>query len=486
MKMKSKMGLVIFCLGISLILAYIILVNIPGDCLTKSKFHGLEIISTGVFFVIFSIFVIYYEISNIKIGKDGVNVDASLTGDSGTHKEKEPEVDKKKRIEYQNDPEMPGAFVEEFKMTNELLFYSQRTAFNYGSASYILNADFKILDWNEAFSLAFDRTIEGRRGKSILDWIFYLQNAEEIIRESKKRFINPEKYPMVDLEDFYYNSLRYGSVVAHKIASQVHDETGKYIGWVITVDLDFKECRGSMLYFQDLKNSLEESMIWTDYTLSYDRLLESTNTYPELINMMIDKIPDNSYVLDLGAGTGNSTKRLLGLNKKVLAVDSNDAMLNILRNKCSDYLTGGLDQERPLNVLKQNCENLAAIESDQFDVVLLVNVLYTLMNPEACLKEAFRVLKSGGEVRISGPKKDTNLETLFSSFKSELKDQFESLRDDYNRVYELHKREIMKKNLHRFDIDDIRVMLKKVGFEAISYLKEDAYAGQAMIIFAKK
>ncbi|MBT6229696.1 MAG: hypothetical protein HOI47_23890, partial [Candidatus Scalindua sp.] len=145
MKMKSKMGLVIFCLGISLILAYIILVNIPGDCLTKSKFHGLEIISTGVFFVIFSIFVIYYEISNIKIGKDGVNVDASLTGDSGTHKEKEPEVDKKKRIEYQNDPEMPGAFVEEFKMTNELLFYSQRTAFNYGSASYILNADFKIL-----------------------------------------------------------------------------------------------------------------------------------------------------------------------------------------------------------------------------------------------------------------------------------------------------------------------------------------------------
>lgn len=193
--------------------------------------------------------------------------------------------------------------------------YLKKTAFNYGSPSYILNADFRILDWNEAFSLAFDRTIEGRRGESILDWVFYLENAKEIIERGKRVFNDPANYPMVDIEDIYYDSSKYGPIIAHKIAAQVRDDQGKYIGWVITIDLDFEY--GSKHYFKDLGKSLKDSMMWTEYAISYDQVLEATQLYPDLINQMVDNIPDNSFVLDLGAGTGNATKRLLNSNKRV-------------------------------------------------------------------------------------------------------------------------------------------------------------------------
>jgi len=34
---------------------------------------------------------------------------------------------------------------------------------------YLLDSAFRILDWNQAFTLAFDRTMEGRQGRSVLE-----------------------------------------------------------------------------------------------------------------------------------------------------------------------------------------------------------------------------------------------------------------------------------------------------------------------------
>ena len=38
------------------------------------------------------------------------------------------------------------------------------------SPMYLLDEGFRIVDWNFAFSLAFDRSMEGRRGLSVREW----------------------------------------------------------------------------------------------------------------------------------------------------------------------------------------------------------------------------------------------------------------------------------------------------------------------------
>lgn len=480
--MRTILGFTVLITGFLLIIAYLFLPQFAENPIEK------EVLYIGAGLFLLSIFIISYDIQELQFWKFMIKLKLKPKQTVGkkSYKEKPVTITEGKIKEFKEDDEIPGASAKHFKIIDERLLLSQRTAYNYGSPNYILNADFRILDWNEAFSLAFDHTIEGRRGECILEWVFYLDNAEAIIKRGKKIFKDPANYPMVDFEDIYYNSLKYGPIVAHKIAAQVRDDQGKYTGWVITLDLDFQFKHGSKRYFNDLRKRLEENMIWTEYAMSYDRLLEATDTYPVLINQMVDKIPDNSLVLDLGAGTGNATKRLLDSNKRVLAVDNNDAMLDILRNKCSHYLATLPDQSK-LIIIKQNCENLAGIEGDQFDVVLLNNVLYSLGDPEACLKEVSRILKWGGEIRISGPKKDTNIDTLFNCFKSELinKDKFDELRNDYDHVYKIHHKESMVENLYRFDSEKIQDMLKKLGFK-ITHLQNDVYAGQGMIIFAKK
>ena len=53
---------------------------------------------------------------------------------------------------------------------------------------YLLDNAYRILDWNEAFSLAFDRTMEGRKGRGVLEWTYFLDNYEEVLDHGMKVF----------------------------------------------------------------------------------------------------------------------------------------------------------------------------------------------------------------------------------------------------------------------------------------------------------
>jgi Methyltransferase domain len=59
---------------------------------------------------------------------------------------------------------------------------------------------------------------------------------------------------------------------------------------------------------------------------------------------------------------------------------------------------------------------------DYFDFAILNSVLYAVQDADSRLREAHRMLKPGGELRLSGPRKDTNLELLFSRIANELKE----------------------------------------------------------------
>src|SRR5262249_15820647 len=83
---------------------------------------------------------------------------------------------------------------------------------------YLLDNAFRILDWNEAFTIAFDRTMEGRKGRGVLEWTYFLDNYQEVLDHGVRRFGDANALPPVDVEPIAYTSQRYGKLTATKRA----------------------------------------------------------------------------------------------------------------------------------------------------------------------------------------------------------------------------------------------------------------------------
>lgn len=183
--------------------------------------------------------------------------------------------------------------------------------------------------------------------------------------------------------------------------------------------------------------------MWSEYALSYDSVLNNTEIYPDLLYTLLgekqpgpEPIPANTTILDLGAGTGNITSLLAepSAQRLIIAIDNNPMMLNILRRKCQPFLRQ--DTNGPgVIAIKQDISSLYGLSDGFFDYVILNNVLYSLEDAAvgAYLSEVNRVLKPGGEVRISGPQKSTKLSKVLEQIKKDLirNKRFDQLEKEY-------------------------------------------------------
>src|SRR5207253_10049290 len=97
----------------------------------------------------------------------------------------------------------------------------------------------------------------------------------------------------------------------------------------------------------------------------------------------------------------------------------------------------------------------------------------------------------GGEIRLSGPKKDTDLGKLFARIKSDIEcaGRWQQLADDFARMEDIN-RSRLKEWLYKWTPNEMEVLLRDCGFTGDMqdgiWLKADAYAGQAMILRAFK
>lgn len=402
---------------------------------------------------------------------------------------------RRERKSYAETKRLPGRWAPEYSALelakiNKLLV---RPSAYPMTPMYMLDSDYRILDWNDAFSLAFDRTMEGRQGQSILEWTYHLDNFQDVLDHGETVFADPERLPTIDVEDIVYTSLRYGRLKAIKRAYQIPDDNGRCFAWLITLDLDFAHPKEKSRYRYELLRLMGLDQLWSEYAISYDRVLTNTRVYRDLVDTLIGTIgplipidPD-AKVLDLGAGTGNIALRLMdgASNRLVYALDNNRVMLEFLRDKCRKVLR---DDELGPGVLaiKQDVTSLFGLPDGYFDYVIANNVFYALTDPEASLEAIFRVLKPGGELRTSGPKHDTNLDILFKRIRSDLEDsgKYTEFRDDYERVEQINKLRL-RAMLHKWSVDDFCSLLRKFGFN-INHSSENVYANQSMLIAAEK
>ncbi len=428
-----------------------------------------------------------------------IPVDTAEASRPARPKELAPELERERRS-YSSTKEhrLPGYYAPAFQLLDEKLALTVTPCADPMTPMYRLDRNFRIMDWNLAFSMCFDRTMEGRRGRNVLEWTYFLDNYEEALNHGIAVFGEGKEAPRVDVEKLCYSSDRYGSIDGTKRAYQIPDDDGSCLGWLITIKPSFTSPETAALYRRDLFGALRKDLMWSEYALSYDKVLINSLIYPQLINTLIGRhnpgpgpIPEGVRVLDLGAGTGNIAYLLAerGANRLIVAMDNNPVMLGMLREKCAAFLRE--DAQGPgVIAIKQDISSLYGLDDDFFDYVLLNNVLYSL-EPEAvksCLKEIHRVLKPGGEIRFSEPHKDCRLVKVLDQIGRDLKrtNRYAELEHEYRRV-RLINEYALAPLLCRWSLGEMKTMLREeIGFAACTYATDAAYAGQSMLICARK
>lgn len=350
----------------------------------------------------------------------------------------------------------------------------------YSMPTYYLDVNLNVIDWNIAFGLIFTRILGRISGQHVNHFIAELQNRDEVFnhaREFTERVRNGE-LPLVDTEPLRYDSEDYGRVSLLKVACQLHDSSATLRGWAVGLMItDIPWDR----FGSDLRDKLRREKLWSVYAVSYDRVLLGYSQYQRLIQDVIAAVPSRAggcKVADLGAGTGNVSAALAHAGHRVTAVEDNNAMLERLRSKRFP--------NESVTVVKASVEHLGLLESESFDAVVMMNVLYAVDDPLGCLREVHRILRPDGVLALSTTHFETQLDPLLDDIRRELKQsgRFDALAADYERLHDANK-DIEVTIARRYRRDEYREFLGSAGFE-ITRCVDSTYVGAVMVLHARK
>jgi glycosyltransferase involved in cell wall biosynthesis/phospholipid N-methyltransferase len=152
-------------------------------------------------------------------------------------------------------------------------------------------------------------------------------------------------------------------------------EEGKKIGW-----RDGVKALGAIVYFR-LVDDL--------YTETYGRAyLNNLNGTPQFVSWVVSLVRPHvgDTVMELHAGIGTITGRLMSRRTQYMAVESNPLYFDALRNRFLRTPSVEVSGEVP--------------EMGEFDTVLCLNLLESEAAPEAVVQRAAALLKPGGNLVV--------------------------------------------------------------------------------------
>ncbi len=181
--------------------------------------------------------------------------------------------------------------------------------------------------------------------------------------------------------------------------------------------------------------------------------------------------------LDIGAGTGNLTGKLLAMGYKVTATDISPEMCEILRKKYRVYLPGHL------KVINSPIEELTFSQA-KFDLITSYSVLHHLPNYISTLKTLAVFLKVGGIIYIDHEASPTYWKGESGSLASLVKAIYFHSNPTINALYfqiiglkvptiDYSLSDYWHKKEHPLNHQDIAQVFKETGFT--SYERFDHY-----------
>ena len=137
---------------------------------------------------------------------------------------------------------------------------------------------------------------------------------------------------------------------------------------------------------EDIAGGLEDAWGWTSPAgkLRAERRSEFLSTHAGL--------GPGVRCLEVGAGTGEFTARLIDSGCELIALELSEATAEICRERVGDAA----------EVVVGNAETGEGLEGREFDAIVGVSVLHHL-NVDLCIKNTFSLLRSGGKFAFSEP-----------------------------------------------------------------------------------
>ena len=138
---------------------------------------------------------------------------------------------------------------------------------------------------------------------------------------------------------------------------------------------------------------MEKEIYWSRFAADF----EERNTYVvgsgdmDRVNQAVASQENLGNVLEFGCGNGTYSKLMAPQADHIRATDFSDEMVAETRKRLKNL--------ENVTVEKQNCFE-TTYEENQFDTVVMINLLHIIPTPRLALKEAKRVLKPGGRMII--------------------------------------------------------------------------------------
>ena len=230
----------------------------------------------------------------------------------------------------------------------------------------------------------------------------------------------------------------------------------------------------------------QDNDIWSEYSKAYRDVLPKLSFFRDLHSKVIELCQPYQKILDAGCGPGLYFEALLEQGKDVYGIDFNENMIEVLKKTLSQkYSTDKIERcVRRGSILK------LPYDTDFFDAVVNINVLYAVPNPLMALRELRRVTKNKGALIIAGPKPTSafNRDLL----KKQIAIDAQAHKDDTEFLEKVAfvvkvNEEILDKHVEtEFDLERITNMILEAGYSRIIHSDDTVYLGQSWLLKAEK
>ena len=133
---------------------------------------------------------------------------------------------------------------------------------------------------------------------------------------------------------------------------------------------------------------------WSRFQATFDENQEYVvgKDFLDNVKEKVKHLSDLGEVLELGCGTGIFTEVVAPNADHVFATDLSDELLERAKIR--------LNEIDNITIQKENCTNIS-FPANQFDTVLMANLIHVIENPSRALQECYRVLKDDGLLVIT-------------------------------------------------------------------------------------